>query len=97
VLEHRILFDFLKYFPSVFSRQIQIKQDQIGPAPALYLVVPKKRHRFDSVPGDVQTVVDLRVLERLDGESDVSRIVFHEQDVDGASSCHKITPVLRES
>ena len=80
-----VIFDFGEDFASVFSGQIEVKEDDvrargIGPS----ALAPEEFHRVDAVFDHVDTVGDFGVAQGLEGQFSVTGTIFDEEDFDWA-------------
>ena len=91
-----ILLDFLEYFSTVHSRQVEIEQDQIRPRHRhLLALTAEDGHRHLALLDVAYVVEQLPLAERFLRQPRVGRAVFHQKDFDGSAKVgteHGITP-----
>src|SRR6185369_10334375 len=91
VAQIRIGLDLLEQLSAVVLRQIQIEQDQVGPASIFERASSvEKVKALLAIVGDVQSVLDLVVFERFPCDQLITRVVFYQKHVD-----HSAFPTIR--
>ena len=95
-LEVGVALDFAQHRAAVRARQVEIEHDDIRPRRGAVAATPAEVvDRVVAVLGGVKAAVDARLLQRLDDEADVGRVVFDQQDFDRAIQ-HRATPPFQE-
>jgi hypothetical protein len=77
-LEILVFLDYIEHFEAVFTREIEIQQNHVGPGMGFFF--QKEIQSFLAVSSHRKGVSDFALLQGFPGKPHVSRVILHEKN-----------------